>query len=284
VSLALLRSALYVPGDRLERFETAIGSEADAVIIDLEDAVAPGQKPHARAAAAKLLRCLSPAKPVFVRVNGLASGLLEADIEALARSRIVGVRVPKVEGAHGVDAVRRLLDAAGLSVAVYCLIESARAVEFAYEIASSAGVAGIALGEADLRASLRVTADEALDYARARCVNAARAAGLPSPMLAVYGSTHDDEGLRRSTQRGKALGFFGRTAIHPRQLATINDVFTPTDEEVAAAREAVAGLDEALAGDSGARALPDGRFVDRAVVEHAREVLALAAHFGGARH
>jgi citrate lyase subunit beta/citryl-CoA lyase len=271
-----LRSALYVPGDRPERFERALRSEADAIVLDLEDAVAPGRKEFARGAVSEFLG--SPAtKPVFVRVNGLASGLTSDDLRALTARRIDGIRLPKVEDAAGTAAAVRLLEAQELAVDLWCLLESARAVELAYEIACSPRVAAIGLGEADLRASLGAT-EVGLDYARSRCVVAARAAGLPAPMLAVYTLLGDEQGLRRSTERGRALGFFGRSAIHPEQLGVINEVFTPSAEEVAAAQEIVLALGEAAADGPGAVALPDGRFVDRAVAEQARSVVALAEH------
>jgi citrate lyase subunit beta/citryl-CoA lyase len=274
-----VRSALYVPGDRPERFEKALQSEADAIVLDLQDAVAPERKEIARGAVSELLR--SPAtKPVFVRVNGIAGGLTSADVSALSGARIAGLRLPKVEDAAGVAAVVRLLEAQDLTADLWCLLECARAVELAYEIACSPRVAAIALGEADLRASLGV-ADAGLDYARSRCVVAARAAGLPPPMLAVYTLLGDEQGLRQSTERGKALGFFGRSAIHPGQLGVINEVFTPSAEELAAAREIVNALGKAGADGSGAVALPDGRFVDRAVAEQAQGVVALAERLAG---
>jgi citrate lyase subunit beta/citryl-CoA lyase len=273
-----LRSALYVPGDRPDRFETARASEADAIVLDLEDAVAPDRKAYARGAVAQFAtEARSKPKPVFVRVNGLASGLTGHDLDALAGAALAGVRAPKVEGADDVAAFVELLEHAGIEADLWCLLESARGVEHAYEIACCARVAAVGLGEADLRASLRVRADAALDYARSRCVIAARAAGLPPPMQAVHTTLRDSDGLRRSTEHGRALGFFGRSAIHPEQVAVINEVFTPSAEEVAAAHEV------ASAGErSGASSLPDGRFVDRAVAEQARAVIDLAERLSGA--
>jgi citrate lyase subunit beta/citryl-CoA lyase len=282
MSVPVLRSALYVPGSRPELFEKALGGEADAVIVDLEDAVAPSRKAEARDAAADLVR--SPrAKPVFVRVNGIGSGLVKDDVAAIAGPGLTGIRLPKVESAGDVASVADLLKEAGLDAGVWCLIESALGLERAFEIAAAEWTTGIALGEADLQASLRVDTAGGLDYARSRCVVAARAAGLPSPLQSVYTDVHDREGLRRSSERGKALGFFGRAAVHPAQVGTINEVFTPTEEELRAARELTAALDDALVGEVGAVALPDGRFIDRAVAEQARQTVALAERLEGAR-
>jgi citrate lyase subunit beta/citryl-CoA lyase len=282
VSLPVLRSALYVPGTRPELFEKALGGEADAVIVDIEDAVAPSRKAEARAAAADLVGSRH-AKPVFVRVNSISSGLIQDDLAALAGPGLAGIRLPKVASADDVASVATMLEAAGLDAGVWCLIESALGLERAFEIAGAEGTAGIALGEVDLRASLRVDATLGLDYARSRCVVAARANGLPSPVQSVYPDVRDLDGLRTSSERGKALGFFGRAAVHPAQLGTINDVFTPTERELRAARELIATLDDALLGDVGAVALSDGRFVDRAVAEQARETVALAERLEGTR-
>jgi citrate lyase subunit beta / citryl-CoA lyase len=281
VSLLVLRSALYVPGSRPELFEKALAGEADAVIVDLEDAVTPSRKAEARAAAAQLVASRH-AKPVFVRVNGVPSSSVEDDVAALVGPGLAGIRLPKVESASEVAFVAGLLAAVGMNTGVWCLIESALGLERSFEIASAEGTEGIALGEADLRASLRAD-DAGLEYARSRCVAAARAAGLPSPLQSVYADVRDLEGLRRSCERGKALGFFGRAAVHPSQVGTINDVFTPTEREVEAARELTRALDDALLDDIGAVALPDGRFVDRAVAEQARETVALAERLEGTR-
>ena len=118
--------------------------------------------------------------------------------------------------------------------------------------------------------------DEGLLYARSRCVATARAAGLPAPVQSVFTHVGDEEGLRRTTELGRRLGFFGRSAIHPSQLPVIHEVFTPTSEEVERARALVEALAEAEDRGVGAIALPDGRFVDPAVAEASRRTLALA--------
>ena len=296
----ILRSALYVPATRPELYEKALASAADAVILDLEDAVAPDRKAEARAAVVALLggsgaragaggaaglaaaagAAARPPKPVYVRVNALGTPLAYADVEAVVGLPIAGVRLPKVEGAEQVRTVGGWLDGTGLEL--WCLIESALALERAFEIASAhPAVAGIGLGEADLRASLRVGADDAgLAYARGRCVAAARAAGLDSPMLSVYTNVKDTDGLRASCAAGRALGFLGRNCVHPGQVETVNAAFTPSEEEVVRAREIVDALASAVETGAGAVALPDGRFVDLAVVEQARALLDLAARVG----
>lgn len=276
-----IRSYLYVPGDDPRKMEKALASEADAVVFDLEDAVAPERKQDARDTVAGLLSS-APPKPCFVRINKPGSAFAEGDVNAVAGPHLAGLRVPKVESAQAVIRVVERLEGHGSEAVVWCLIESALGLELAFEIACShERVAGIGLGEADLSADLGVRSDEGLLYARSRVVAASRAAGLPNPVQSVYTNVKDAEGLRRSSERGKALGFLGRSAIHPAQVPIINEVFTPTDEEVAGARELLDALEAAAGNGTGAFALPDGRFVDEAVVRSARSTLTLARRSEG---
>jgi citrate lyase subunit beta/citryl-CoA lyase len=249
---------LYVPADRPDRIEKAIASGAHAVIVDLEDGVAPSAKAQARANLPALLGDRRE-KPVFVRVNARDG----ADLEVVARLAIDGVLVPKVARPEDVPAI---------DLPLHCLIESAAGVEAAYAIATTAGVAGISLGEADLRSETGAL-EAGLDWARGRIVNAAVAAGLPRPPQSVYSHLDDDEGLARSCAHGRELGHLGRTAIHPRQLPIIERAYLPTDEEVAHAR---AALERRLGMIGG------GAFVDAAMLGAARQIVALADRYGTA--
>jgi citrate lyase subunit beta/citryl-CoA lyase len=267
---------LYAPGDRPEVVAKALGSGADVVLVDLEDAVPPGRKGYARAATAELLAERAAGGPALhVRVNALDSPLLAADLAALAGlPGLDGVRLPKVQSAADVARVVRLLREAGDAPALYPLLESALGLENAFAVATAdPAVRGIALGEADLRADLGLTGEDALEWPRVRTVVAARAAGLPPPAQSVYPDVRDLPGLAASCRAGRALGFLGRAAIHPRQLPVIERAYLPSAQEVAAARETVAAADAS----PGALALPDGRFVDPAVVAGARRILALSA-------
>jgi citrate lyase subunit beta / citryl-CoA lyase len=271
-----IRSYLYVPGSDPRRIEKALASEADAVILDLEDAVAPNRKEEARTTVAEVLRS-EHEKPVFVRVNAPDSVLAEEDVEAVAGPRLAGLRLPKTESPESVRRVAQWLENLGGEAGLQCLIESALGLEFAFEIARAhEKVVGMSLGEADLAADLGVRGDAGLLYARSRLVAATRAAGLPGPVQSVYTNVRDAEGLRRSTMEGKNMGFVGRSAIHPAQIEVINEVFTPTEEEVAEAKDLLAQLEESTGTGTGAFALEDGRFVDEAVVGSARLTLALA--------
>jgi citrate lyase subunit beta / citryl-CoA lyase len=271
-----VRSYLYVPGNDARRIEKAFASEADAVILDLEDAIAPSRKEEARKTVADMLRSKQE-KPVFVRINAPGSALAEEDIEAVVGLSLSGLRLPKAESPEAVRRVAERLENLGCEAGIQCLIESALGLELAFEIARAhEKVVGMSLGEADLAADLGVRGDAGLLYARSRVVAATRGAGLPSPVQSVYTNVRDKDGLRRSTEEGKNMGFVGRSAIHPAQIEVINEVFTPTEDEVAEAKELLSRLEESAGTGTGAFALEDGRFVDEAVVGSARLTLALA--------
>lgn len=257
---------LYVPGDRPERFTKAVESGADVVIIDLEDAVAAADKEQALRNAAAFLKD-QVGTAVHVRVNDLASKRGQADLRGLTGlAGLAGVRVPKVEAPHAVDLLT------DLHVPVYALLESARGIVNAQAIAAHPKVAGIALGEQDLATELAITDEYAFDHLRMQAVIAAAAAGLPPVPMSVYPDIKDEEGLAASCRRGRGLGLFGRTAIHPRQIPVIRRAFRPTDDEVAHARQVVAAAE----GAGGAVALPDGRFVDAPILARAHATLKLA--------
>ncbi len=269
---ALPLTWLYVPGDRPEVVAKALVTGADVVVVDLEDAVAPGRKEYARAATADLLAEPLPV-PVHVRVNALAGPESAADLHTLAAlpalGGLAGLRLPKVSSPAQI--VRTAESAPHLPL--YALLESALAVEHAYAIATAhPALRGIALGEADLRADLGVRDDAGLDWPRSRVLLAARAAGLAPPPQSVHPDVRDLAGLAASCAHGRALGFFGRAAIHPRQLAVIEAAYLPTAEEIETAESVL----EAAASQAGAQALPDGRFIDTAVVAGAHRTLSLA--------
>ena len=275
-SAPLFRSYLYAPGNDPRKIEKVLASEADAVVLDLEDAVAPNRKEEARESVSEVLRS-RPSKPVFVRVNAPGSALAEEDIGAISGPHLSGLRLPKTESAEAVRGVAERLETLGCEAGIQCLIESALGLELAPEISRShERVVGISLGEADLTADLGVRDEAGLLYARSRVVATARAAGLPGPVQSVYTNVRNTDGLRQSTEVGKNLGFVGRSAIHPAQIPAINEVFTPTEEEVAEAEGLLARLEESAGKGTGAFVLEDGRFADKAVVESAHLTLALA--------
>ncbi|MFI5612698.1 HpcH/HpaI aldolase/citrate lyase family protein [Amycolatopsis sp. NPDC051903] len=266
--MTVIRSWLYVPGDRPDRIAKALAGPADAVIVDLEDAVSVAAKEDARRT---VLKTLAEGAEFFVRVNAPATPAGEADVAALAAAsdKPLGVRVPKAEDPAE---LRRVADALG--VPVYPILESALGVENALALATAHPlVAGISLGEADLAADLRATGADALTWPRSRIVVAARAAGLPNPVQSVWTAVRDLDGLRVSTEAGRRAGFFGRSVIHPAQIPVVHEVCAPDPAETAWARELLGRLES-----SGEAAWIDdhGQFVDAAIVARARWVLALA--------
>lgn len=272
--------ALYAPADRPERFEKALDAGADAVIVDLEDAVAPSRKASARASLTEFAEAWASrgaaAPAVQVRVNARGARTHDEDVAAVADlPAVFGIRLPKTQSADDVAAVR----AAARGREIHALLESALAIERAFEIAQ-AGVASVAVGEADLRAEIGVPAgregEPGLAWSRARVVNAVAAAGLPLPLMAVWADVADLEGLEASCRVGRALGYAGRTAIHPRQIEVIRRVFTPDADEVERARRIVERVRTAAADGTGAFVLDDGTFIDIAMVKAAQRILAAA--------
>lgn len=263
---------LYVPADRPERVAKALTSNADVVIVDLEDAVAPAAKEDARAGLPDLLASAAGAR-VQVRVNALHTPWATDDLTMVAELPAeVEVRLPKVESAATVEAAEALAPGRRL----HCLVETALGVERAYDIAAcSRSVASIGLGEADLRSELGVAGERGLEWSRGRIVVAARAAGLPPPAQSVYAHVRDLDGLAESTRVGAALGFVGRQAIHPAQLPVIRAAYRPDPTHVQAAHDLLDAFASAQARDDGVTVLDDGRFVDAAMVDGARRVLAL---------
>ncbi|WP_338777553.1 CoA ester lyase [Streptomyces sp. DG1A-41] len=262
---------LYAPGDRPHVVAKALTSGADIVVVDLEDAVAPDRKAYARAATAELLAELPPV-PVHVRVNALDSPWAGLDLAAVAPAPgLCALRLPKITSPA--EVVRIAQHAVPTGLPLYALLETALGVEQAYAVATAhPSLRGIALGEADLRADLGVCEDAGLDWSRSRVIVAARAAGLPPPAQSVHPDVRDVEGLAASCAHGRALGFLGRAAIHPRQLPVIERAFLPTEEEIEQAETIV----KAAAAEQGGQALLDGRFIDTAVATAAQRTLFLA--------
>lgn len=254
-------TGLYVPGNRPDRFGKAVATGADLVILDLEDAVPAVDKATARASVVAWLGSARVECVLQVRVN-------EGDPDDLAALRgMTGfeVRLPKVESPAQVDRVARALP----DVPVTVLFESAYGVEHAAAIAAHPAVTRIGLGESDLASELGIRSDAVLDHARVRLLYAAKAAGLPAPMLSAYPAITDLAGLRTDTERGRSLGWYGRVAIHPSQLPVIGEVFRPSAEE---RRWAEAVL--ATTRDGGVTTLANGDMVDPAMLGRAKAILA----------
>lgn len=266
---------LYCPASRPDRVMKALRSDTDAVIIDLEDGVAPPDKADARE---QLLRVLADQQSgggmphIQVRVNGVDSEHFAADLAAVTSLPAVhSVRVPKVESRRDIDAVAAAIDD---RIAIHALIESARGVEQLGKICSAPRVSGVSLGEADLRAELRLSGDVAIAAIRGRLVIACAAASIDAPMGSAFTNVHDHEGLFADTRALAGEGFVGRTAIHPAQLPHIRAAFAPREEDYRRAiRIAEAAGSDSSGAKSGASALDDGTFIDRPVIARALQTI-----------
>jgi citrate lyase subunit beta/citryl-CoA lyase len=280
------RSLLFVPADRPDRIATALASSADAVIVDLEDAVRPENRAAARAGLPAAL--LGARKPVVVRVNALASQDHAADVDAALDAGATGIMLAKFvpgEPSATLDddlRARELRHGREAPLAVIGLVESAAGmIGLTSAAAMPHRVTQLAWGAADLHLDIarspRSTGGIA-DFAMATLVLASRAAQLPapldSPFFVVGGDAADDAEhvLAEHVARARALGFGGKLCIHPRQIAAVNDGFAATESELAWARTVVAAWDDASRAGRGAIAV-GGELVDEAVIRRARQLL-----------
>lgn len=267
------RSWLYVPGDDAERLAKAVGRGADALIVDLEDGVAPSAKDAARSVTADFLRAGVDGPAVWVRINS-ERHLQMVDLAALADLPLAGIVVPKAESPERLERIiAERPDCAWMP-----LVESACGVQALADLVACEHVTHLQIGEADLRADLGVTfgADEIeLLYVRQQAVIAATAAGIEPPIAPVSTEFRDLDALRRGTEALARMGYVGRACIHPAQIAVVHEVFTPDDARVEWAEAVCAAAEEAYARGQGAFIGPDGRMADEAVVRAARRVLAL---------
>ncbi|HLI26140.1 MAG TPA: CoA ester lyase [Chloroflexota bacterium] len=288
-----LRTLLFVPANRQRLLDKAPTLGADALLLDLEDAVPLAEKEAARRMAQAYLPTIT-GQPVWVRVNAVASGELAADLDALVGVRgLAGIVLPKPEAPAEVLELDRLLRAReavrGLapgSVPVILQIESAAGVLFAYPLATAAArVVSVCFGgaedgdlQSDLGCGWSIEGPELL-YARQHTLLAARAARLAWPLDGVFANVRDADGFARDTQLSRRLGYRGRTVIHPSQIAPANQLYSPSPAEVAYYRRVLEAFDAAVAQGTASTTV-DGKLVDYAMAERARRVLALAARLG----
>ncbi|HET7409551.1 MAG TPA: CoA ester lyase [Paracoccaceae bacterium] len=272
------RSALYMPGSKPRALEKARGLPADVLVLDLEDAVTPAEKAAARRTVAEAVRARAYGRrEVVIRVNGLDTQWGGDDLAAAAACGPDAVLIPKVENASQLADAEARLERAG-SPALWAMIETPRGVLHAADIAgASPRLACLVMGTNDLAAELRAvtTPDRApLAAALQMTVLAARAHGL-AVLDGVHNAFRDFEGLRAECGQGRALGFDGKTLIHPGQIGIANEVFGPTAEELETARRHVDAFAEAEAEGQGV-AVVDGRIVENLHVASARRLLAQA--------
>ncbi|GIF26090.1 citrate lyase subunit beta/citryl-CoA lyase [Actinoplanes tereljensis] len=265
-----MRSYLYVPGNQPAKLATALSRGADALIVDLEDAVPPDEKAAARESVARWLRTQPAGSPIFVRIN---PGL--EDVAAVVAPALRGLCVAKANTVDQLAELAALLDRTegAETVELVPLLETAQAILAAPALAAAPRVSRLQIGEADLAAEIGVTLgddERELLHVRSAVVLASAAAGIDPPAAAVTTDFRDLTRLRRTTQALKRLGFRGRACIHPAQIPVVNEVFTPTREELATARDLV---DRFAAAGGGVCLDAQGRMVDLAVVREAHRTL-----------
>ena len=275
------RSALYMPGSKPRALDKARSLPADVLLLDLEDAVAPAEKAEARRLVAEAVAARGfGGREVVVRINALDTPWGADDLAAAAQAGPDAILLPKVDDAAQVAEAAAGLEAAGAppTCALWAMMETPRGVLRAHSIATAPRMACFVLGTNDLAKDLRAEhrADRApLLASLGLCLLAARAEGLAC-LDGVYNAFRDAEGLRAECAQGRAMGFDGKTLIHPDQLAIANAVFAPSPAALDQARAFVAAYEAAVAAGQGV-AVVDGRIVENLHVENARRLLAEAA-------
>jgi len=282
----VLRTLLFVPGNQERRIEKARSMVADALILDLEDSVPPAEKDSAREMVAASIKGLaSNGHEVFIRTNSLSTPHAVPDIKASVRGGLTGIVLPKSESAEDIHKADTLIVDAekenGLetgSTRVLALVETPRGLMNAYEIArASSRILGITFGAEDYTLEMGITRTKEgneLFYPRMVISLACHAAGILA-IDSVYTDVRDTEGLIKETKATKQMGFQGKLVIHPDQIEPVNQVFVPSDEEIAYAQRVVETYETAV-GEGKASTSLDGRMVDAPVAARARKLLALA--------
>ena len=269
-----LLSPLFVPGNRPERFAKAAASGADAIILDLEDAVSREVLDTARQAVSGYIASGPATVPVVVRINAPGSDAGRADLATLQPAPPSAVLVPKFETANAAQSVREAL---GDQVAVLALVETAAAFENLPKLLRESGVAQAALGTFDLAHDIGCAHESALiDHLRCQIVLASRLAGIAPPLDGVTATVGDDSSVGTAAGKARALGFGGKLCIHPRQVPLVRAAYLPGSAELARAQAIVAACADGVA-------VLDGQMIDRPIVLAAERVLALAAENGMAR-
>lgn len=261
--MILARSYLFVPGDRPERYAKACAAGADAVIVDLEDAVPPDSKEAARSA---LAAWVSPRCPVLVRINASDTQWFDADLALCRLLGVAGVVLPKAEDATVIENMALQLQHA---VPILPLIESARGLWNVKAVAQAPSVQRLVFGSIDFQLDMGIEGDgEELLFCRSQLVLVSRVCGLPSPVDGVSTAIVDTASVEADARRAHRLGFGAKLCIHPAQIAAVHTAFAPSPAEIEWAR----GIVAAAATTSGAVSV-DGRMVDLPVIHKAKKII-----------
>ncbi len=275
------RSVLYMPGANERALEKAKGIPADALILDLEDAVAPDAKPEARArVCAAAASGEYGAKEIAIRINGIGTQWHDDDIAAAAAAGPDAIVVPKVNSADEVAQLVASFEAAGAPAhtKLWAMLETPVAILNAESIATASDrLTVLVMGTNDLAKELyaeHIPGRAPLHFGLQKCLMAARLAGKVI-LDGVYNDIKDDEGFRAEALQGKQFGFDGKTLIHPSQVEPCNEVFAPSEDEIEHSRKVIAAFDEAQAEGRGVVTV-DGRMIENLHVDNARRILAVA--------
>ena len=275
------RSFIFTPGLRPEMFPKALASGADIVCVELEDGIAPKDKPAARASAIKLFESPQADDGVerIVRINSLREGFGMADVQAVLASDSPppALMMPKVRSPDEVVLLDNLLSERGHATRLHVIIETNAGLEAAYDIARcSQRIDAMFFGGVDMAAELRCrNAWEPLLYARSRVVHAAASAGL-DVIDVPYLDLQDPEGMERAAIQARDLGFCGKGAVHPKQIAALNAVFTPSAARITQARRIIAEFEAA---DTGLVVI-DGKLIEKPVLREMHRIVAIADRVG----
>jgi citrate lyase subunit beta/citryl-CoA lyase len=286
----LMRTALFVPGNRPDRIEKAFNTEADVIIIDLEDAVPLSEKENTRTKVKEMVIQFTD-RMILVRVNALGSPFIKGDLNETIIEGVNGIILPKVETTDDIHDINKLLlevekkrSLPEGAIRVFPLIESAAAVQHVYEIVSTKTkperIYTVAFGAADytLDMGIAMTMEgNELYYARSKIAIACRAAGIAPPIDTPFMiDLKNTEALLSDAMRAKELGFQGKLVIHPKQVEPCNRIFSPLPEEIKKAEKIVQAFEEAEAAGMAAIQL-EGKFIDYPIVKRSKDILALAA-------
>lgn len=264
------RSYLFVPAINPRMIEKAVMSQADRIILDLEDAVADSEKEKAREEVKKAVILYREVKPIYVRINSMKSPFWKEDVLAVLESEAAGIVIPKLESDHEIKEV--VVQTRG-QLAIIPQIESAKGIQHAYDIAKAdRTIERLAFGSLDFAWDIGCELTEGgleLLFARSQLVIASRAACIESPIDTIYPDFHDQAGLEQEAIAVKKLGFKAKLIIHPKQIEPVNKVFSPSREELEWARQIVKEFEQA----DHAVIQVDGKMIDFPVYKKAKDLL-----------
>ncbi len=275
------RSWLFVPGSQDKHLKKVKELKADVIIFDLEDSVIKAKKDEARVKVSEAIKKMRT-NVKFVRVNGIYTEFFINDLEELVRPGLTGIVLPKVNKRDDMIIVDYLLDQIEKkhllepkSITIVPIIESAQALHNAYDIASSCNrVKCLAFGAEDLMLDMNIKSSNGIEtlYARSKMIEVSKASSIGPPIDQIYPNLADMEGLRKEAENGRNLGFQGKLLIHPNQVETINEVFTPTIEEINEAKEVIEKYHKSIVEGFGVSKV-NGKMIDAPIVEKAKRVL-----------